>query len=118
MLILITVITIIILLVVKLFIEEDEDRFIVQLLLSLTILIEIIASIVLIAEISKKDFLNDKIALYKQENIVIEKRIDTVVKEYLKHESDTYKIKGEGKLIEKVMAYPELKSNDIIKKQV
>ena len=34
--------------------------------------------------------LDDKIAMYEQENAAIEQSVDVLVKDYYKHESDTY----------------------------
>lgn len=62
--------------------------------------------------------LDDKIAMYEQENTEIEQSVDVLVKDYYKHESDTYSsLKPENAALF-ASAYPELQSNDLAMKQL
>lgn len=62
--------------------------------------------------------LDDKIAMYEQENAAIEQSVDVLVKDYYKHESDTYSsLKPENAALF-ASAYPELQSNELATKQL
>lgn len=62
--------------------------------------------------------LDDKIAMYEQENTVIEQSVDVLVKDYYKHESDTYSSLKPENAVLFASAYPELQSNDLAMKQL
>ena len=61
--------------------------------------------------------LDDKIAMYEQENAAIEQSVDVLVKDYYKHESDTYSSLKPENAVLFASAYPELQSNEIATKQ-
>ena len=61
---------------------------------------------------------DEKIAMYQEENTKIEKQIDTLVSNYMNYESDTYeKFKSESS-ITLVSMYPELKSDKLVEEQI
>lgn len=62
--------------------------------------------------------LDDKIAMYKQENTAIEQSVDVLVKDYYKHESDTYSSLKPENAVLFASAYPELQSNELATKQL
>lgn len=62
--------------------------------------------------------LDDKIAMYEQENAAIEQSVDVLVKDYYKHESDTYSSLKPENAVLFASAYPELQSNEIATKQL
>lgn len=62
--------------------------------------------------------LDDKIAMYEQENTAIEQSVDVLVKDYYKHESDTYSSLKPENAVLFASAYPELQSNDLAMKQL
>lgn len=62
--------------------------------------------------------IDEKIAMYQEENAKIQEQINTAVKEYMSHESDMYKdLKAESSITLATL-YPELKSNEIVQKQI
>ncbi len=62
--------------------------------------------------------IDEKITMYQEENVKIEEQIDIAVKEYMNHETDTYKdLKAESSITLATL-YPELKSNEIVQKQI
>lgn len=68
--------------------------------------------------VSNEKTIDEKIAMYKEENNKIEKQIDTLVSNYMNYESDTYeKIKSESS-ITLVSMYPELKSDKLVEEQI
>ena len=68
--------------------------------------------------VSNGKTIDEKIAMYQEENNKIEKQIDTLVSNYMNYESDTYKkIKSESS-ITLVTMYPELKSDKLVEEQI
>ena len=63
--------------------------------------------------------IDEKIAVYEQENEKIETAIDILVKEYMAQEEKIMiKTANKESLITLVQLYPNLKSNDLVKKQM
>ena len=62
--------------------------------------------------------LDDKIAMYEHENAAIEQSVDILVKDYYKHESDTYSSLKPENAVLFASAYPELQSNELATKQL
>ena len=63
--------------------------------------------------------IDDKIAMYQEENAEIEQDIDRIVEEYLKHEQDTFTdLKTEESSITLVTLFPELKSDTLVQRQL
>lgn len=73
----------------------------------------------LIPKVATANILDDKIAMYQEENTAIEQDIDKIVKEYLAHEHDTFDdLKTEESSITLVTLFPELKSDTLVKQQL
>lgn len=72
--------------------------------------------------ISQLKIADTKIAMYQEENTKIEQDITTIVKEYMNYEKDTYKVASEqidsSSLLVLTELYPDLKSNELVKKQI
>lgn len=72
--------------------------------------------------ISQLQVADSKIAMYEEENIKIEQDIATIVKDYMNYEKDTYKVASEqienSSLLVLTELYPDLKSNELVKKQI
>lgn len=62
--------------------------------------------------------LDDKITMYEQENTAIEQSVDVLVKDYYRHESDTYSSLTPENAVLFASAYPELQSNELATKQL
>ena len=84
-------------------------------LISVVALIGIIINIGIL--INGRTF-DDKIAMYEQENAAIEQSVDVLVKDYYKHESDTYSSLNPENAVLFASAYPELQSNELATKQL
>lgn len=61
---------------------------------------------------------DDKIEMYEEENLRIEQSVNVLVKDYYKHESDTYSSLKPENAVLFASAYPELQSNDLAMKQL
>jgi len=55
---------------------------------------------------------------YEEQNSKIEEQIDVVVKQYMEYESDTYAMTAPESSITLVSLYPELKSDELVKRQI
>lgn len=70
-------------------------------------------------DIAEGKVIDEKIAVYEQENEKIETAIDVLVKEYMTQEEKIMiKTANKESLITLVQLYPDLKSNDLVKKQM
>ena len=70
-------------------------------------------------KIATASTIDEKIAMYQEENATIEQDIDRIVEEYLKHEHDTFTdLKTEESSITLVTLFPELKSDTLVKRQL
>ena len=78
----------------------------------------LVIGILLGISVSNGKTIDEKIAMYQEENNKIEKQIDTLVSNYMNYESDTYeKIKSESS-VTLVSMYPELKSDKLVEEQI
>ena len=78
----------------------------------------LIAAIVLCTGVKDGAVIDEKIAMYKKENTKIEAQMDMLVSKYMKFETDTYgELKNESS-ITLVSLYPDLKSDELVKKQI
>lgn len=63
-------------------------------------------------------YIDEKIAMYQEENANIEEQIDALVQNYMKYESDTFaEFKSEDSMT-LVSLYPELKSDELVQNQI
>lgn len=68
--------------------------------------------------VAKPKILEEKIAMYQEENQIIEAKVDDLVKDYMQYEKETYgQFKSES-LIELVSLFPELKSDRMVSEQI
>ena len=80
--------------------------------------ITLVVSMCLAGKIAEGRILDDKIAMYTEENQKIEEQIGMLVEEYMNYESNTYiETKGEN-AISLVALYPDLKADELVKKQI
>ncbi len=63
--------------------------------------------------------IDEKIAMYEEENTRIERELNQIITSYLNHESDIYTHDKEGEyLIQAILAYPELNSQELVSDQI
>ena len=79
-----------------------------------------IVIIFMVSEYTGIMVIDDKIALYQEENAEIEKEITTIVENYMDYEQETFaKFKPEATdVLVLVNTYPELKSDTMVTKQI
>ena len=69
-------------------------------------------------EISKLEIVDDKIAMYQEENSRIESQISDIVTQYKKYETDFFTEISPDSAITWVALYPELKADTLVQKQI
>ena len=70
-------------------------------------------------KVATASIIDDKIAMYQEENATIEQDIDRIVEEYLKHEHDTFTdLKTEESSITLVALFPKLRSDTLVQQQL
>lgn len=80
--------------------------------------VSLIVAIFLGISVSNGRIMDEKIAMYQEENNKIEKQLDTLVSNYMNYESNTYeKFKSESS-VTLVSMYPELKSDKLVEEQI
>jgi len=84
----------------------------------LGLIIVLISFISLLVLVSSCSMIDSKIELYQSQNTEIESKIQATVTSYLAHEKQTYKDLKPDNAIAVVSAYPELHSNELVKKQI
>ena len=81
-------------------------------------IISTIVAIFLAVEVKGLSVVDDKIAMYQEENNTIETQMDELVAQYMNYESDTLaEFKSESS-ITLVSLYPELKSDTLVQQQL
>lgn len=78
----------------------------------------LIPFITLLIIVSTGPTIDSKIELYQSQNTEIESKIQITVTNYLAHERQTYKDLKPDSAIAVVSVYPELHSNELVKKQI
>lgn len=71
-----------------------------------------------IDEVASGKVINQKISMYQTENRNIEEQVDTLVKQYMEHEDNTFENARSKDTMTLVSLYPELKSDSLVKEQI
>lgn len=84
------------------------------------VLIFIISTLCYVDEVVDSRYINEKIAVYEEQNAEIEEEISVIVQNYMKYETETYgQFKNENTNgITLVQLYPELKADELVQKQI
>lgn len=80
--------------------------------------ISLIATIVIGVDVTQLNIIDEQIAMYQEENAKIEQQIDMAVKQYQDYESGVFAETSSESSITLVSLYPELKSDELVKKQL
>ena len=98
--------------------QEDLDRDMFILVAVPILVIPLFVQVLLIASLISGLNLDSRIELYQSQNAEIESKVQATVASYLAHERQTYKDLKPDNAIAVVSAYPELHSNELVKKQI
>lgn len=77
-----------------------------------------IAMVVLIIQVSNLTVINEKIAMYQEENHKIETQITETVQQYQEYESGIFTEVAPESSVTLVALYPELKADTLVQKQI
>ena len=105
--------------------EYNEDaKFVLCFLTAICVVAAIgfgIACSILWCNVATEYTIDQKIEMYQEENAEIETEIDTIVKEYMAHEKETFEEIApdyDGDTMVLVSLFPELKSDELVKQQI
>lgn len=98
--------------------KEGLDRDLFSLVVIPIFVIPSIIQVFLITSVIRGLSLDYRIELYQSQNTEIESKIQATVASYLAHERQAYKDLKSDNAIAVVSAYPELHSNELVKKQI
>ena len=82
------------------------------------LVIFLIPFIALLMSVSNGSTIDSRIELYQSQNTEIESKVQATVASYLAHEKQAYRDLKPNNAIAVVSAYPELHSNELVKKQI
>lgn len=99
-------------------INGDYDGLLGVFLGTIPLVICIVAVICLVAQVSNLSVIDQKVAMYEQENTKIEQQIETAVTAYQQHEKDVFTEVKTDSYIQLISLYPELKSDTLVKTQI
>lgn len=81
-------------------------------------IVSLIAVLILGVEVSNLSVIDEKIAMYQEENTKIEEQIVDVVEGYQKYETDIFEKVTPESAVTLVSLYPELKSDTLVQSQI
>lgn len=84
----------------------------------LSLVISLITAVVLCVNVSKLMVIDNKIAMYQEENAKIEAQIAETVKQYQQYETDIFTEVAPDSSITLVALYPELKADTLVQSQI
>ena len=101
---------------ILIFILGEEDPWAIPIIF--IICFDLIAVLLLGIGVVNGKVIDEKIAMYTEENKKIEQSIDELVSRYMEFENDTFSDLKSDSAITLVSLYPELKSDELIKTQI
>lgn len=96
---------------------EDTGEIMIF-LFGIASLIVMMVVICLIVSVKNKSTIEDRIAMYEEENLKIEQQIDILVKDYQEYESGVFANASSDSAIALVSLYPELKADQLVSSQL
>ena len=96
---------------------NDTAKFIFEISV-FCLVIFLIPFIALLMSVSNGSTIDSRIELYQSQNTEIESKVQATVASYLAHEKQAYRDLKPDNAIAVVSAYPELHSNELVKKQI
>ena len=98
--------------------RHDEVFYIMNIITGTISFVVLLAVIFVFGAVISKSGVSEKIKLYQSENEEIENTVYTMVKDYMEYEKKTYKEFDKKQAMNYVSLYPDLKSNELVAKQV
>ena len=98
--------------------KDTAGWFTSLILFGFTTIICLFVTLGFTASVVSSKYIAEKITMYTEQNNKIEKQIDIVVRQYQEYESNTYAMTSSESSITLVSLYPDLKSDELVKKQI
>ena len=83
-----------------------------------SVIVGFIAAVFISIEVADSLPIDEKIAMYEEENVKIEAQVADIVERYMEYETETFDIKADDSYIVIASLYPELKSNTLVESQI
>ena len=96
----------------------DAPPYVLTIVGIIAVLVTGIWDCVQIQKLATADIIDQKIAMYEEENSEIEAQIDLLVKRYMEFEKETYDSLKSESTMTLVSLFPELKSDELVMKQI
>nr|DAU70757.1 MAG TPA: hypothetical protein [Caudoviricetes sp.] len=96
-------------------VEFAEGVYAVSVIL---LFIEVIVAALLTVTVANLSVIDDRIAMYQEENSKIEQQIADIVEQYQKYETDIFMDVAPDTAVTLVTLYPELKSDILVQSQI
>lgn len=97
---------------------SDEFGVVMTVLGGMAAVLAVVFSMFYIGDCAESRIIDEKIAIYQEENASIEKDIESVVEQYMEHEKEVFKTAKAESPITLIQIYPELKSDALVKQQL
>lgn len=85
---------------------------------AILLFIEVIVAVSLTVTVANLSVIDDRIAMYQEENSKIERQIADIVEQYQKYETDIFMDVAPDTAVTLVALYPELKSDTLVQSQI
>jgi len=96
-------------------VEIAEGVYIIS---AIFLFIGVIAAVFLTITVANLSVIDDRIAMYQEENAKIEQQIADIVEQYQKYETDIFMDVAPDTAVTLVALYPELKSDTLVQSQI
>lgn len=99
--------------------DWDDSWTFFQLLGFFAIILSLLAIFIFVGILVNGRTLDSKLEMYSEENIKIETKVKETIRAYMNYEGETYNnLVKEAELETLIIKYPELSSNELIKKEI
>lgn len=101
--------------------DSDVTEFLIgaTVVSCIVMVIDLVVFILMVPEVATSGRIDEKIAMYEEENAKIEAQMDILVEKYMKYEKETFSdLKTEESAITLVTLFPELKSDELVQTQI
>lgn len=102
-------------------IDSDVTEFLIgaAVVSGIVMVIDLAVFILMVPGVATSGKIDEKIAMYEEENAKIEAQMDILVEKYMKYEQETFSdLKTEESAITLVTLFPELKSDELVQTQI
>lgn len=96
----------------------DDILFPISLLAMFILGVTLLVCLILGVSVTKLTVIEDTIAMYEEENVIIEDQIALIVKQYQDYETDIFTSVSPDSAVTLIALYPELKADTLVQTQI